>query len=121
MQLNLSWVLIWGLLLASIAYAEPPANVQLEVNFLLGYIEKSGCEFYRNGTWQDSKKAQTHIRDKYQYLQVRNQIKTTEDFIEKAATKSNISGQPYKVRCNSGVTVTSNQWLREELVHFRAF
>jgi hypothetical protein len=114
-------VLMLGLTLALVARAEPPTYVQIEVNFLLGYIDGSACEFYRNGTWRDSKAAQEHLRDKYQYLVARNQIKTTEDFIEMAATKSSFSGQPYMVRCNGGVTVTSNQWLHDELVRLRMF
>jgi hypothetical protein len=61
-------ILMVGLILVSIARAEPPVNVQREVNFLLSYIGRSGCEFYRNGTWSDSKTAQTHLRDKYNYL-----------------------------------------------------
>ncbi len=114
-------VLMLGFTLAPVARAEPPTNVQIEVNFLLGYVDGSACEFYRNGTWRDSKAAQEHLRDKYKYLVARNQINTTEDFIEMAATKSSLSGQPYKVRCNGGATVTSNQWLRDELTRFRTF
>ena len=114
-------VLMLGLLLVPVARAEPPTNVQIEVNFLLGYLEGSGCEFYRNGTWHDSKAAQAHLRDKYEYLTARNLFNTTEDFIEMAATKSSFSGQPYKVRCNGGATVTSNQWLRDVLASFRTY
>jgi hypothetical protein len=121
LRLTTGAVLMLGLTLALVARAEPPANVQIEVNFLLGYIDGSACEFYRNGTWRDSKAAQEHLRDKYQYLVERNQIKTTEDFIEMAATKSSFSGQPYMVRCNGGATVTSNQWLHDELVRLRMF
>src|SRR5664279_5740197 len=88
-------ILMVGLILVSIVRAEPPVNVQREVNFLLSYIGSSGCEFYRNGTWSDSKTAQTHLRDKYNYLVARNQINTTEDFIERAATESSLSGQSY--------------------------
>jgi hypothetical protein len=95
--------------------------VQIEVNFLLGYIEGSGCEFYRNGTWHDSKTAQAHLRDKYKYFVARNRINTTEDFIEMAATESSFSGQLYEVRCNGGAPVTSNQWLRNELARFRTY
>ncbi len=114
-------VLMLGFTSAPVARAEPPTNVQIEVNFLLGYVDGSACEFYRNGTWRDSKAAQEHLRDKYNYLVARNQINTTEDFIEMAATKSSLSGQPYKVRCNGSATVTSNQWLRDELTRFRTF
>jgi hypothetical protein len=52
-----------GLLLVSVARAKPSTNVQIEVNFLLGYIEGSGCKFYRNSTWYDAKTAQAHLRD----------------------------------------------------------
>jgi Family of unknown function (DUF5329) len=114
-------ILMVGLILVSIARAEPPVNVQREVNLLLSYIGGSGCEFYRNGTWSDSKKAQTHLRDKYNYLVAGNQINTTEDFIERAATESSLSGQPYKVRCNGSAPVSSKQWLRDELTRIRAF
>jgi len=101
------------------AYAQPPASVQMEVGFLLGYIDGSGCEFYRNGTWHDSKAAQQHLRDKYDYLAARNLIDTTEDFIDKAATKSSLSGQAYVVRCNGAAPVSSGKWLRDELVRLR--
>lgn len=114
-------VLMLGLLLVPTARAAPPTNVQIEVNFLLGYIDGSGCKFYRNGTWSDSKTAQAHLRTKYKYLVARNLINSTEDFIERAATESSISGQPYEVRCNGGATVTSSQWLRDELARFRTF
>lgn len=103
------------------ARAEPPTNVQIEVNFLLGYIEGSRCLFYRNGTWHDSMTAQAHLRDKYNYLVAGNLINTTEDFIERAATESSLSGQPYVVKCNGVTTVTSSQWLRDELARFRTF
>jgi hypothetical protein len=95
--------------------------VQVEVNFLLGYLEGSGCEFYRNGTWHDSKAAQAHLRGKYKYLATGSLINTTEQFIERAATQSSMSGEPYGVRCNGGATVTSAKWLRDELARFRTY
>ena len=114
-------VLMLELFLPPFARAQAPINVQIEVNFLLGFIEGSRCEFNRNGTWQDSKVAQMHLRDKYNYLVARNLIQTTEDFIEKAGTESSLSGQPYEVRCQGGATVTSKQWLYDELARFRTF
>src|SRR5512139_3574080 len=110
LRLALGLVLLPGLFSVPVARAEPPINVQMEVNFLLGYVEGSGCAFYRNGTWHDSRTAQAHLRDKYKYLAARNLITTTEDFIDRAATKSSLSGRPYEVRCNGGAVVTSNQW-----------
>jgi hypothetical protein len=110
-----------GLLLAPAARAAPPTGVQIEVNFLLGYVEGSGCEFFRNGTWHDSKAAQAHLRDKYKYLAARNLVDTAEQFIERAATESSLSGQAYEIRCNGGARLTSSQWLRDELARFRTY
>jgi hypothetical protein len=113
-------VLVLGFLSVPIARAEPPAKVQLEVEFLLSYIEASGCEFYRNGTWHDAKEAQAHLRSKYRYLVGINRIDATEDFIEKAATKSSLTGQPYGVRCIGGTKQASDHWLRDALARRRA-
>ena len=109
-----------GLLWTTLARAAPPQSVQAEVDFLLASIEASGCAFNRNGTWHDSKAAMTHLRDKYDYLVARDLIVTTEDFIERAATKSSLSGQPYEVRCGGGAAVTSSRWLNDKLGHLRA-
>jgi hypothetical protein len=117
----MSSALMLGLLSVPVARAAPPTSVQIEVNFLLGYLEGSRCEFYRNGTWHDSKAAQAHLRDKYKYLVVSNLVNTTEQFIARAVTESSITGQPYQVRCNGGATVTSSQWLRDKLARFRTY
>jgi hypothetical protein len=103
-----------------IVRAEPSPTVQTEVNFLLGTIEASGCEFQRNGIWYDAKSAQAHLRDKYAYFAAANQITTTEDFIEGVASKSSFTGQPYEVRCGD-VTLASRQWLQQALARHRAF
>ena len=63
-----------GVALLTVASAAPPAIAQTEVNYLLGFIESSGCEFYRNGSWYDSKRAQAHLRYKYQMLAAADQI-----------------------------------------------
>ena len=120
-RLRMGSALMLGLVLVPVVCAAPPTSVQIEVNFLLGYVEGSGCEFYRNGAWYDSKAAQAHLRGKYNHLAAANLIDSTEDFIERAATASSLSGQPYSVKCNGGATATSRQWLRDELARFRLF
>jgi hypothetical protein len=93
---------------------------QTEILYLLGFVEQSGCQLYRNGTWYDSKKAQEHLRNKYNYLAARNKISSAEDFIEKVASVSTLSGQPYMVRCADGIVAKTDQWLRNELERFRS-
>jgi hypothetical protein len=119
LRLKLGSVMMLGLLLMPVADADVPAKAQREVDFLLGYVETAGCEFYRNGTWHDGKAAQEHLSDKYHYLAARNLINTAEDFIDMAATKSSFSGLPYQVKCNGGAPMASNPWLREALARFR--
>ena len=113
-------MLIAALLWPPAARADTPVKVQSEVNFLLGYVDGSGCEFYRNGSWYTSHKAHLHLRDKYKYLVQHNQLDTTEQFIERAASESSLSGEPYQIRCSGRAAVGSQQWLREKLVELRA-
>jgi hypothetical protein len=112
-----------GLLLAvavlPVARAAPPAIAQTEINSLLRFVQTSGCEFYRNGTWFDASRAEVHLREKYQYLAQADRIHSAEEFIELAATNSSLSGQPYRVRCGGGEPVTSNQWLYAALAALR--
>jgi len=83
--------LVLGLALVPVARAAPAAIAQTQTNYLLGFVESSGCEFYRNGSWYDSKKAHVHLSYKYQMLVARDQINTAED-----------CGRPYRIRCSGG-------------------
>jgi len=112
--------LMVGLALAPVARAAPPAIAQTEINYLLGFIENCACEFFRNGSWYDAKKAAAHLRDKYAMLATGDRIQTAEDFIEQAATKSSLTGQPYEIRCSGEKAVVTNQWLRDLLARYRA-
>jgi len=116
----MSWGLILAVAFITSARAAAPTIAQREVNYLLGFIAASGCEFYRNGSWHDSKSAQAHLRSKYEMLAAGKRINTAEDFIELVATKSSLSGLPYQVRCGGGDAVTTNQWLRDLLAHYRS-
>lgn len=112
--------LVLALVLAPVGHAAPPAIAQAEINYLLGSIENSACEFFRNGSWYDGKKAAAHLRDKYALLAAGQRLQTAEDFIEEAATKSSLSGQPYQVRCGADKALDTNPWLREMLARYRA-
>ena len=108
-----------ALLGLSSALAMPPPQVQLEVDFLLASIGSSGCAFYRNGSWSDAPAAEAHLRSKVQSLRDSGGIETTEQFIERVATRSSFSGQDYAVRCDGGTPVSSRQWLLDRLARHR--
>jgi hypothetical protein len=93
---------VLGLAELSVAGAAPATNAQIEISFLLGVVEGSGCEFQRNGRWYASPAAQEHRRAPYDVLLARDLIQTAEQFIDKAASESSLSGQPYQVRCHGG-------------------
>jgi hypothetical protein len=112
--------LIAGLTLLPAAHAATPLAAQAEIDYLLDFVETSGCEFYRNGTWHDSATARAHLRSKYEAYASFSQINTAEEFIEKAATKSSITGEAYEARCGGREVVTSKKWLTGALTRHRA-
>ena len=114
------FVAVVGLLYLPLAVAQPLERIQTEINYLLDFVEISGCEFYRNGSWYDSVQAQEHLRRKYDYLSARDRIVTAEDFIEKAASESSLSGIPYEIRCGSACTsIATSEWLLAVLARYR--
>jgi hypothetical protein len=112
--------LIVALNILPAAHAAPPAASEIEITYLLGLIEQSGCEFFRNGTWYNAQMAQAHLRAKYDVLAASGQIKTAEDFIVKAASNSSMSGQPYQIRCGGGAVMTTGPWFSAALERYRS-
>ena len=114
--------LLFVTLLTAGAYswaAAPPAAARAEIEQLLSFVAKSGCQFNRNGTWYPAPEASAHLAEKERYLAQRGQITSAEDFIAKAATKSSMTGKPYTVRCGSEPVIASDEWLTAELRRFR--
>lgn len=102
------------------ASAEPDAAARTEIAHLLKYLETSGCQFRRNGSWYAPQRAASHLNQKYEYLLKKGLVTSAETFIERAATQSSASGQAYSVKCDDAAPVASADWLRDELQRFRA-
>ena len=100
--------------------AAPSAAAEQEIQHLLVYLGKSGCEFNRNGDWHAAGKARAHLERKHSALLRRKWTGSAEDFITTAASKSSVSGKPYFVRCPKSGTTSSDVWFRAELVRYRA-
>ena len=112
--------LIFATILASVSFAgEPTPATKREIAHLFSYLQESGCQFDRNGTWYDSSEAVSHLNKKYRYLTREGLILSSEDFIKGAATESSISGRTYRVRCGSDPAVNSAVWFRAELEKYR--
>ncbi len=94
------------------------ANMQDEITHLLTFVAQTNCTYERNGDMHNGEEAVAHIKKKYEYFA--DDITTTEDFIAYAATKSKMSGQYYLVHCPSKPAQKSQDWLLDELDHYRA-
>lgn len=92
---------------------------QQEIAHLFAYLETSGCQFNRNGSWHTAHEAVDHLNAKYQYLLKKDMIASAEDFIADAASRSSMSGQPYQVRCGDAAPIESGAWFQAELEKYR--
>ena len=87
------WV-ITGIVTA--VYAQDPVEVR-KIEHLITRLETmKDVKFIRNGTEYNTKEATEHLRMKWK--NGGNRIKTVDDFIELCASRSYITGQPYKIR-----------------------
>lgn len=93
------------------AYAE-----HAEVAFLLESIERSSCQFVRNGSAAPGNDAAAHLRRKL--AAVKREL-TPEEFIEGVASRSSMSGEPYLVRCTGTRDEPTGAWLRRVLADRR--
>jgi hypothetical protein len=92
------------------------AEAEQEVDYLLEFVANSGCTFVRNGDDHDSVDAADHLRLKYS--RGKRYVGSAEQFIDRLATESSWSGDPYTVICD-GKTQTSAQWLHLALAEYR--
>lgn len=99
--------------------AEPGSSAKLEVEQLLTRLAASGCQFQRNGAWHSATAARAHLEKKYQYLLNKHLVRTSEDFISLAATKSSTSGKTYLVKCGAQEQ-PSAAWMAAQLREVRA-
>jgi hypothetical protein len=119
-------LVVQGALLAMLLGALPlraaalPVAARREIEGLLSRLASSGCQFKRNGNWYSAVEAQAHLRRKLDYLLDKGVVASAEQFIERAASQSSMSGRAYQVKCGSQAPVASGQWLRTELQRLRA-
>ena len=81
-------------------------------------LAKSGCQFQRNGEWHDAADARAHLQRKYDHLLNKNQVDTSEQFIQRAASKSSLSGRAYRVKC-AGKEQDAAAWFDAQLRRLR--
>ena len=105
--------------LPAVGAAQLSATARQEIDWLLRTVGSSGCEFLRGGTAHSAAKAQEHLRQKFDYLDARGQLKSAEDFILKAGTRSSMTGEAYGIRCPNAAQQASDAWLHTHLKALR--
>lgn len=90
-------IVVIGLVLSMPAFAKLNAHEEARVNAMLDALsQQKTLVFVRNGTEHNSEEAVSHLRLKLG--NTRNRIDTAEQFIDKVASSSSISGKPYTVK-----------------------
>lgn len=106
-------------LASGVADAAPSADARREITQLIGSLDGSQCQFQRNGSWYGPADARAHLQRKYDYLLKKDMVDTAEQFIERAASQSSMSGKAYRIRCPGQPEQTSAAWFGARLQALR--
>jgi Family of unknown function (DUF5329) len=104
---------------ADSASAAPSEAARREIGALIGALDGSSCRFQRNGSWHDAAEARAHLQRKYDYLLKKDKVDTAEQFIERAASQSSISGKAYRIACPGQPEQTAAAWFGARLQALR--
>ena len=102
----------------ALAWSEPTARADATIRHLINHVAGSDMRFVRNDSEYTPEEAASHMQKKYRHF--REDISTPEDFIELCATKSLMSGEPYRVIDPKGKERNTSDWLRNELAIYQA-
>ena len=112
-------VLALALIAPGVALAAPSDTARREIAGLIGALDGSSCRFQRNGSWHDAAEARAHLQRKYDYLLKKDKVDTAEQFIERAASQSSMSGKPYRIACPGQPELTAAVWFGARLKALR--
>ena len=107
---------VFSALLSMVALADD-SNLA-EIDYLLRSIGESSCTFIRNGERHAATEAESHLRIKYQRGQ--RYAPNAELFIERLASRSSLTHQPYRVECPGMDPVMTSTWLTQRLAELRS-
>ncbi|PJZ27481.1 hypothetical protein CH352_16885 [Leptospira hartskeerlii] len=114
---KISSILLFSFLILSSTFvfgSEPEDEIKILVSSL---DSCKGCVFIRNGSEHKLDEAKAHLLKKYDAA--KSKISSTEDFIKGLASKSSITGTPYKIKFPDGKEVESEKWLTDKLNELR--
>ena len=106
-------------LAAFAADAAPDAKARAEIAGLMASLD-GACRFQRNGKWYGAADARKHLQRKYEWLLERDLVDSAEQFIERAASRSSLSGKPYRVACPGSAEQEAGPWFQALLKRLRS-
>ena len=114
-ELQFAILLLALLITPSILRAQDlPAPEKHKIEALIKQVgDLKGAKFLRNGSTYEPSTAVRFLRGKWDANKA--EVKTVRDFIDKVATKSGTSGQPYLMRFHDGREIPSREFLLAEL------
>ena len=103
---------------AGLAHATPSESEHRLIDGLIQRVAgMRDITFLRNGNTYNAAEAARHMQAKYEHF--RKEIVTAEDFIERCATRSEMTGKAYGIKRADGVEKASAEFLRAELRSLR--
>ena len=104
------------LIAASSVWAEEQ-TAAVEIDYLINAVSESGCNFMRNDKEHTSSEAADHLQMKAR--RGKRYYDTTEEFIDRIASKSSWSGKPYLIQCDDKPAVAASDWFTRALAEYR--
>ncbi|MDP9933006.1 DUF5329 family protein [Variovorax paradoxus] len=108
---------LFALLLAAVAalaQATPSASEQKLIDTLILRVSNmKTMTFMRNGDEHNAADAAKHMQAKFDHF--KDEIVTAEDFIDRCASRSEMTGKPYQVKMPNGAVRDAKEFLTAEL------
>ena len=112
------WLVLFSLVVSKQYASAQPDVEKRKIEFLLGQIEaQKGAKFWRNGSSYMPKQAAEHLRMKWE--KAGKSIRTAQDFVEKIASKSSMSGKVYEIEFADGSKVETKVFLLKKLAEWK--
>jgi hypothetical protein len=103
-----------GFTIGVVGQAKPLTENQKIELLLKGIDTLEGAKFVRNGSTYTASQASSHLRMKWG--KAGSAVKTAQDFIDKIASKSSMTGEPYKIIMKDGKEVVCRDYLNQRLL-----
>jgi hypothetical protein len=99
---------------AALAQATPSASEQKLIDTLILRVSNmKTMTFMRNGDEHNAADAAKHMKAKFDHF--KDEIVTAEDFIDRCASRSEMTGKAYQVKMPNGAVRDANEFLNAEL------